>query len=448
MSPAIRAARSSCCLQLLILLGLWLSQAASPNARALENLAQHAFVKSADHRIKDSFGWAVAVCGDTAVIGAYGRDDETGAAYVFVRRGTDWVQQAVLHAPHPDPEDQFGWAVDISGDTIVVGAYGESSAAVGIDGDGTDNRLDSSGAAYVFVRNGTSWTRQAYLKPSNTDAEDRFGFSVGISGDTIIVGAYLEDGSGTGAGAADTDNGANRAGAAYVFEREGDRWHQEAYLKASNTSPSSHFGWSVAISGDTVAIGAYSENSGVGGDRQNPIPSSGAAYVFERDGTVWRQQAFFKAPDPGEDDRLGISVAVSGNTVVVGAPLEDGSATGVGGDDTDNGTQNSGAAYVLTRTGDTWSLQAYLKASNSGEGDLFGRSVAIEETLSSSEPCTKTAGPLGSAETRRTTAISIQGRHTSSSATGSVGSSRRMSNLPTRRPSPSFAAPRSPGRRF
>src|ERR1043166_7123941 len=175
---------------LFALLAHGLSAAASP-------IAQKAYLKASNTDKDDDFGVAVAISGDTLVIGAPGEDSNgssesdnsyssSGAAYVFVRDANGvWSQQAYLKASNADPLDDFGAEVAISGDTIVVGASGEDSNATAVNGDETNNGASGSGAAYVFVRNGTAWTQQAYLKPSNTEADDRFGSEVAISGDTI-----------------------------------------------------------------------------------------------------------------------------------------------------------------------------------------------------------------------------------------------------------------------
>jgi hypothetical protein len=196
--------------------------------------------------------------------------------------------------------------------------------------------------------------QQAYLKASNTDDGDVFGFSVAVSGDTVVVGAPYEDSNATGVNGVQTDNSATDSGAAYVFVRGGTTWTQQAYLKASNTGASDLFGNSVAVSGDTVVVGASHEDSnatGVNGDQtNNSATDSGAAYVFVRGGTTWTQQAYLKASNTGASDLFGYSVAVSGDTVVVGAYGEASNATGVNGDQTNNSASFSGAAYVFTET--------------------------------------------------------------------------------------------------
>jgi hypothetical protein len=189
------------------------------------------------------------------------------------------------------------------------------------------------------VRDGTSWTQQAYLKASNTDEGDEFGISVSISGDTIVVGAYQEDSNTTGVnGTQDNDPHNNfNSGAAYVFVRDGTSWAQQAYLKASNAESGDYFGFSVSISGNTIVVGAYQEDSnatGVNGTQNNDSSNSfnsGAAYVFVREGTSWTQQAYLKASNTEAGDVFGYSVSISENTIVVGAHFEDSNATGVNG---------------------------------------------------------------------------------------------------------------------
>ena len=345
--------------------------------------ALQAYLKSSNTGVDDYLGFSVAVSGDTAVLGAFGEDSSTtgvnskpnegsldsGAAYVFVRNGTNWTQQAYLKASNPGVDDNFGWSVAVSGDTVVIGAQNEDSSTTGINSI-PNNYASNSGAAYVFVRSGTNWTQQAYLKASNTGAQDAFGVSVAVSGDTVVVGASGDASSTTGVNSI-SNEGASDSGAAYVFVRSGTNWTQQAYLKASNTGTADEFGWSVAVSGDTVVVGAKREDSGTTGVNSTPSENlfdAGAAYVFVRNGTNWTEQAYLKASNTGKDDEFGYSVAVSGDTVVVGAHWED---------THDDWDRRSGAAYVFKRSGTTWTEQAFLKGSLSGAGDEFGHSVAV-----------------------------------------------------------------------
>lgn len=224
-------------------------------------------------------------------------------------------------------------------------------------------------------------TQQAYIKASNTNTEDRFGESVAISGETMVVGAKKEDSNATGINGNQADNSASNAGAVYVFVRSGTTWTQQAYLKASNTGSSDNFGYSVAIEGETIVVGASGEASnatGVNGiQTNNSASAAGAAYVFVRSGTTWTQQAYLKASNTNYNSFFGFSVAILGETIVVGSNGENSNATGVNGNQLDVSAGASGAAYVFTRSGTTWSQLAYLKASNTGSGDQFGQSVAI-----------------------------------------------------------------------
>ena len=358
-------------------------------------ISHEAYAKASNTQGGDHFGYAVAVSGDTMAVGAYrersaatgvdgDQSDNTlvnaGAVYVFTRSGTTWTQQAYVKASNPGVGDHFGSAVALSGDTLVVGANGESSNATGVGGNEADDTAVGAGAVYVFTRTGGAWSQQAYLKASNTGAGDLFGRAVAVSGDTVVVGAYQEDSNATGIGGDQSDNSAAEAGAAYVFTRAGGAWTQQAYLKASNAGMGDFFGESVSISGDTIVVGARSEDGsavGVNGTQDDLENASGAAYVFVRSGSTWSEQAYVKASNTDALDSFGRSVAISGDTIVVGAYREGSNATGVNGDDTDNSLNNAGAAYVFTRAGTSWSQQAYLKASNTESADFFGSSAAV-----------------------------------------------------------------------
>jgi hypothetical protein len=361
----------------------------------IDPIAQQAYLKASNTDVFDNFGSSVAVSGDTVIIGASGESSNasgvngnqannsaisSGAVYIFTRSGGAWTQQAYLKASNPGVSDRFGFSLAVSGDTLVIGASGEDSNATGVNGNQANESANNSGAAYVFTRSGSTWTQQAYLKASNPGAEDWFGYSVAVSGDTAVIGAYLEASNATGVDGNQADNSASQAGAAYVFTRSGSTWTQQAYLKASNTDAEDGFGSSVAVSGDTVVIGAGGEDNatGVNGNQaDNSASNAGAAYVFNRSGSTWTQQAYLKASNTGVGDFFGGSVAVSGDTVVIGAVEEDSNATGLNGDQADNSATTAGAAYVFTRSGGTWTQQAYLKASNTGAGDVFGGSVAV-----------------------------------------------------------------------
>ena len=222
-----------------------------------------------------------------------------------------------------------------------MGAYGEASAATGINGNQADNSARYAGAVYVYTRSGTNWSQQAYIKASNTDANDRFGSSIALSADgsTLAVGASEEASAATGINGNQADNSASSAGAVYVYTRSGTSWSQQAYIKASNTNAYDSFGSTIALSGDgsTLAVGA--DNSALG---------AGAVYVYTRSGTSWSQQAYIKASNTNAGDNFGYSVALSGDgsTLAVGASEEDSAATGINGNQADNSAPIAGAVYV------------------------------------------------------------------------------------------------------
>lgn len=292
----------------------------------------------ADGAPGDNLGESVAISGDTMVVGAYaaavGGNANQGAAYVFVRDGDSWTQQAKLTAADGASGDRFGSSVAIEGDTVVVGAK-----------DDTTGTNFGHGSAYVFTRSGATWTQQAKLTALDAAVADQFGTSVAISGETVVIGSPEDDAT---------------RGSAYVFVRAGEAWVQQAKLVAADGAQGDGFGFSVGLSGDTAVAGAWDDDIG-------PIGNQGSAYVFVRSGSAWTQEAKLLASDGGVNDEFGISIGASGDTVVVGAYAHDVN---------DNG--NQGAAYVYVRSGGTWSQQAILTAFDGAGGDEFGRSVAIE----------------------------------------------------------------------
>ena len=336
--------------------------------------SQQAYIKASNTDYGDWFGGSVSLSsdGNALAVSANGEDsnatgingDQTdnsltnaGAAYVFSRTGTTWSQQAYVKASNTRAYHWFGDELSLSsdGNTLAVGANGEDSNATGINGDQTDNSLTNAGAAYVFSRTGTTWSQQAYVKASNTEAGDSFGYRVSLSsdGNTLAVGAMKEDSNATGINGDQTDNSAANSGAAYVFTRSVTTWTQQAYVKASNTEDTDSFGDDLSLSsdGNTLAVGAPFEDSnatGINGDQtDNSAAGSGAVYVFARSGTSWSQQAYVKASITDRNDSFGTPIlSGDGKTLAVGAYNEDSSATGVNGDQSTNGSDGAGAVYV------------------------------------------------------------------------------------------------------
>lgn len=326
----------------------------------------------------DRFGYAVALSsnGDTLAVGAMNEAsadaaDPTdnfatgaGAAYLFARDiNGDWSEQAYIKASNVEGGDNFGSAVALSndGNILAVGAPGE---------DGEINLESNSGAVYTFIRNGTTWSQQAYVKAADAASGDGFGsaLSLNAGGTLLAVGSPLED------------NGTNaNNGAVYLFSFGGVTWSQITILRASNSGSDDNFGTSVALSssGTSLVIGApFEDGDGLGTET---ALDSGAAYVFVNNGS-WVEQAMIK-PDPVRAfDQFGMSVAmggINGDIVVVGADREDGAATGVGGDPQLNTSPDAGSAYVFTRDVGLWSQHAYLKSSNTGFDDRFGTAMAM-----------------------------------------------------------------------
>ena len=261
--------------------------------------------------------------------------------------------------------------------------------------------------AHIEAQSASSAARQlrqvAYIKSSNPHAGDHFGNggtllgdSVAISGDgnTMAIGAPNESSGAKGVNGNQNDTSVYSSGAVYVFTRRGNTWAQQAYVKASNPGVDAEFGHVVVLSadGNTMAVSAYFEASnatGVNGNQaDDSIPQAGAVYAFTRRGNTWSQQAYIKASNTGEagtegqfgnGDQFGFSLALSddGNTIAVGANGEDSGAAGINGNQADNSKVSAGAVYVFTRTGATWSQQAYVKAANPDQNDQFGYAVGL-----------------------------------------------------------------------
>jgi hypothetical protein len=295
-----------------------------------------------------------------------------------------------IKASNTETIDQFGNAVSISedGTRLAVSATSEDSNATGINGNQSNNSSSDSGAVYMFRRDGSIWTQEAYIKASNTGLGDFFGHFLKLSGDgtRLVVSAPLEDSNATGVNGNQSNNSAASAGAVYVFHRSGTIWTQEAYLKASNTEATDGFGnnnVTMSSDGSRIAVGAYNEDSnatGINGNQTNNSASdSGAAYVFKRTGTTWTQEAYIKASNTGAGDSFGrfLDLSGDGTRLVVGATQEQSNATGINGNQSDNSMSRAGAVYVYTRSGTTWTQEAYIKASNTLYSNLFGSAMSL-----------------------------------------------------------------------
>ncbi len=292
---------------------------------------------------------------------------------------------------------RFGRSVAISGDTMVVGVPYESSNVDGINPMGRSGQGSTeSGAVYVFRFDGTTWNEEAFIKAStNKDEYDHFGYAVAIDGDVLVVGAPEEDSAVFGVGTTPSnDNAALDSGAAYVFRRSGNVWTQEAYLKASNTGADDGFGFSVAVSGPRIVVGAFKEDSshqGVwlpgGPTLDDTMTDSGAAYVYTYSGSSWTLDAMLKSSSSEGGDIFGGSVDIDGSTIVVGASGEDSTNTSVTNGlpvPVDNSWANAGAAFVFDADANPsirWRQSARLKSQHLSTQDFFAERVAISGDL-------------------------------------------------------------------
>jgi uncharacterized repeat protein (TIGR01451 family) len=323
----------------------------------------------------DYFGGSVAISGDTAIVGAYGDNSNQGSAYIFVHSGGVWSQRAKLTASDGAAFDYFGYSVAISGDTAIVGAYGDNS---------------NQGSAYIFVKPGGGWAtgnQTAKLTASDGVGGDVFGWSVAISGDTAIVGAYNDDSS---------------RGSAYVFVKPGGGWvtgNQTAKLTASDGVVPDQFGYSVTLSGDTAVVGARSDNS-----------NQGSAYVFVKPGGGWAtgtETAKLTASDGAGSDNFGSSVAISGDTAVVGAYY-------------DNSQQGSAYFYFPYRTDADLAVNAVASKSNPLPGDAITLTASVTNFGPSTASSLLLSSPLPAGFTF-VGAVPTQGSYDSSTGSWDVG---------------------------
>ena len=339
------------------------------------NWTQQAYLKASNSEVGDFFGQSLSLSGtgddllvgarfeDSNATGVNGNENDnsstiSGAAYVFTRSGTTWTQQAYLKASNSQSFDVFGSFLTISGDgkTAVVSSINEDSGASGINGDQNNDLIENSGAVYVFKRSGLSWAQQAYIKASNTDTADAFGYSLALNhdGNTLAVGAWNEDSNATGINGNELNNSALESGAVYVFIRIDTIWTQQAYIKSSNSESDDRLGRSVNLNqnGNSLIAGAYYEDGGSNGldmnKNDNSQPDAGAVYVFNRFFDQWSELYYIKATNTDSVDLFGISIDIDLNgNIAVGASIEDSNASGINGDQSNNLALNSGAAYVI-----------------------------------------------------------------------------------------------------
>lgn len=287
----------------------------------------------------DIFGAAVSVDGDVLVLANEYDDDlglDSGSVFVYRHNGTTWAVEQKLTASDGAVLDNFGRSVFVRGDTLVVGAHWDDTPA------GT-----RAGSAYVFRYDGAAWSEEQKLTAPDGEPDARFGVTVGLQDDVIVVGAWLD--------------GANSAGAAYVFRDNGAEWVFEQKLTASDADAGDNFGRSVWIDGTSIAVTAHHDDQGGS--------NAGAAYVFTHDGLQWNEEQKILTPDASSNDETGFAVSLEGDVLLVGSHRED--AAGA----------ESGAAYVFRRTLGVWGFEQRLVPADLGPGDWCGFSVALRGGL-------------------------------------------------------------------
>lgn len=393
--------------------------------------SQMSYVKASNPDAGDWFGVALAITGDTLVVGSYYEDsasrfgdpdqssnaaNESGSAYVFARKDGSWEQQAYLKPDDTASNDFFGTSAAIEGDTIAIGAVHSSL----LDGPTTG---DPPGEAFIYSRKAGVWSLDQRLTASNPGVGDVFGASIGLSGTTLAVGACF-------GGATD----AARDGAIYMFERDGAVWKEAQIVVASVQGSDSYFGWSLAIEGDRMVVGApeddapesntgsayvYERRAGkwtqidrlqptgigggayfgtsvalhgtriaIGAPRSN-FPADtvltgaskppGEVYLYDLDGDHYRQTAVLRAPNSRDTDLFGSAVALSAFGLAVGASGDGSNARGVNGDDENSGARGAGAAYLFALGPEGWKSTAYLKPNNTGSNDAFAYRLAMTD---------------------------------------------------------------------
>jgi len=299
---------------------------------------ESAKLSASDANSGDSFGISVAIDGNTVVVGSYQNDSngpDCGAAYVYELFGSQWLHLQKLTPSDGFPGDNFGRSVAIEGNTIVVGSYN------------ADNNKPNTGAAYIFTRLGDVWTLSQKLTAPDSHTGDKFGGSVSISNDTIVIGAYGDN---------------SYTGSACVFLRTGDTWTFQQKLTASDAAQNDHFGYSVAVDNNTIVIGAHNRD-------HSGYMDAGSAYVYRRQDSVWLEQSILHASDSGLGAHFGYSLALDGNLAVIGAYECD-----------TNIAPRAGAAYVFAKVDADWVEQQKLfDANDPNNGEDFGWSVAVEK---------------------------------------------------------------------
>lgn len=361
--------------------------------RSVSSWALQAYIKASNSQSEDYFGDAISLHRNILAVGAYGEDSNqttitngfgassdnsllnSGAVYVYQRSGSSWTQVAYIKASNGNSLDRFGSSVSVWNDTIAVGASGEDSNQVTITNGTTsslNNSLTDSGAVYVYRKSASSWIQEAYLKSQYSSSSALYGSAVSLENDTLVVGAPGKLGN---------------TGEVAIFKRSNNSWGEIDTMTAVNRTNSTYYGSTLAFNKDTLVVGSPNEKStqntitnGPGASSDVSQPFTGAAYVYRFDGSFWRQEAYIKASNSNGEHFFSSSLAIDGNTLIVGAYGERSNLTTITNGpsaSSDNSLTNAGAAYVFQRNGSTWYQQAFIKPSYLDSNDYFGMSVSI-----------------------------------------------------------------------
>ncbi|MBU0482328.1 MAG: thrombospondin type 3 repeat-containing protein, partial [Proteobacteria bacterium] len=289
-------------------------------------------ILSSDGQSVDRLGYSVSISGNVAAVGAPDDDDNgssSGSVYIFTHDGSGWIEQQKLTASDGGSNDNFGHSVSMSGNLLIVGA--------------PDDGVYYNGSAYIYFFDGNSWVEQQKIISSDSTTYDYFGYSVSISGQYAVVGAYGDD-----------DNGST-SGSAYIYHFDGNSWIEQQKLTASDGVGGDWYGYAVTISNNNVVVGAHKKD-GAGGE-------SGAAYVYKHNGIDWVEQQKLVASDGQTYAHFGQSVSITDNRVIIGAPADSSSAFG--------------SAYIYEFNDISWQEQQKLTASDSSSSDNYAWSVSI-----------------------------------------------------------------------
>lgn len=321
-----------------------------------------------DRNVGDLFGTSVAISGNYIVVGAHQEDENasgsatvsnSGSAYVYKNNSGTWSFQQKIVASDRFTDDFFGQSVTIDGQYIIVGAWSEDENVAG------GATIAQAGSAYIFKNTADVWAQTQKIVASDRAAADYFGWSVSISGNYAVIGAYTEDENVGGSGTM------SEAGSAYIFLNTAGTFSQVQKIVPTDRAASDFFGYSVDIDGSYLIVGAYTEDEDATG--ADTKLGAGSAYIFKNNSGTWSQQQKIVNSDRANYDQFGITVSISGAYAIVGANLEDHNEVG----DVGSYFSAAGSAYIFKNTAEVWSQAQKICASDRMSADNFGFSAGI-----------------------------------------------------------------------